>query len=135
GIVDYYDAVTSDRVYQGTASPYAAMHVMYEQRGKLFCPQLVERFIQCLGIYPVGSVVELNSGEVGVVVGLNRAARLKPRVALVFQADRKPYPLPPVINLLSRRTQDGVACEVERVLDPLTTNIDPVRYLPVSAVA
>ncbi len=135
GIVDYYDAVTSDRVYQGTASPYAAMHVMYEARGKLFGPELVERFIQCLGIYPVGSIVELNSGEVGVVVGLNRAARLKPRVALVYQADRTAYPLPPVINLASRRTADGLACEVERVLDPLTANIDPVRYLPVPVLA
>jgi HD-GYP domain-containing protein (c-di-GMP phosphodiesterase class II) len=134
GIVDYYDAVTSDRPYQSATSPYAAMRSMYAGRGKLFHPELIERFIQCLGIYPVGSVVELSTGEVGVVVALNRQARLKPRVALVRQADHNPYPVPPVVNLTARRMADGVPCDIERVLDPVEADIDPVRYLPVSGV-
>src|SRR6266566_1644450 len=132
GIVDCYDAVTSERPYQGAISPYAAMRSMYLARGSLFKSELVERFIQCLGIYPVGSVVELNTGEVGVVVALNRQARLKPRVALVRQADQTPYPMPPVVNLLARRMGDGVPCDIERVLDPTEADVDPVRYLPVS---
>lgn len=134
-VVDYYDAVTSDRSYQTAISPYAAMRSMYAGRGTLFHPHLIERFIQCLGIYPVGSVVELNTGEVGVVVALNRQARLKPRVALVRQADRTPYPVPPVVNLTARRMADGVPCDVERVLDPVEADVDPVRYLPVSSAA
>lgn len=134
-IVDYYDAVTSDRPYQTATSPYAAMRAMYAGRGKLFHPELIERFIQCLGIYPVGSVVELSTGEVGVVVALNRQARLKPRVALVRQADQSPYPMPPVVNLSARRMADGVPCDIERVLDPVEADIDPVRFLPVSNVA
>lgn len=134
-IVDYYDAVTSDRPYQTAISPYAAMRSMYAARGTLFQPQLIERFIQCLGIYPVGSVVELNTGEVGVVVALNRKARLKPRVALVRQPDRSPYPVPPVVNLTQRRMADGVPCDIERVLDPVDADVDPVRYLPVSSNA
>ena len=135
GIVDYYDAVTSDRIYQVAISPYAAMRAMYEGRGTLFAPGLIERFIQCLGIYPVGSVVELNTGEVGVVVALNRSMRLKPRVALVRQADKTLYPLPPVVNLMARRMADGLPCDIERVLDPVEADIDPVRYLPVSSAA
>jgi HD-GYP domain-containing protein (c-di-GMP phosphodiesterase class II) len=134
-IVDCYDAVTSERVYQTAISPYAAMRVLYESRGTLFHPDLIERFIQCLGVYPVGSVVELNTGEIGVVVALNRELRLKPRVALVRQADKTLYPVPPVVNLMARRMADGVPCEIERVLDPVDAEIDPIRYLPVSAAA
>lgn len=134
-IVDHYDSVTSERPYQSAVSPYAAMRAMYAGRGKLFQPHLMERFIQCLGVYPVGSVVQLNTGEVGVVVGLNRQSRLKPRVALVRQADQTLYPVPPVVNLTARRMADGVPCDIERVLDPLDADIDPARYLPLTNVA
>jgi HD-GYP domain-containing protein (c-di-GMP phosphodiesterase class II) len=134
-IVDYYDAVTSERPYQTAISPYTAMRAMYAGRGTLFQPTLIERFIQCLGIYPVGSVVELSTGEVGVVVALNRQSRLKPRVALVRQPDRTLYPVPPVVNLTGRRMADGVPCDIERVLDPVEADVDPVRYLPLPTVA
>lgn len=134
-IVDFYDAVTSERTYQTAISPYAAMRALYDSRGTSFQPELVERFIQCLGVYPVGSVVELNSGEIGVVVALNRTLRLKPRVALARQADKTPYPMPLVVNLMTRRMADGVPCDIERVLDPADAEIDPIQYLPVSAAA
>jgi putative nucleotidyltransferase with HDIG domain len=133
GIVDYYDAVTSDRTYRSGISSYAALQKMYEWRGSLFHPQLVEKFIQCLGIYPVGSVVELNTGEVAVVAALNRTQRLKPRVVLVRRADKTPYPEKPLTNLAGRKTPEGDPCEVERVLDPVACGIDPSRYLPLPA--
>jgi HD-GYP domain-containing protein (c-di-GMP phosphodiesterase class II) len=133
-IVDYYDAVTSDRVYQAAISPYSALRMMYSGRGTLFDPLLIERFIQCLGIYPVGSVVELNTGEIGVVVALNREIRLRPHVVLVRRADKTPYPMPAVVNLMARQTASGAPCEIERVLDPLAADVNPVQYLPVSAV-
>jgi HD-GYP domain-containing protein (c-di-GMP phosphodiesterase class II) len=135
GTVDYYDAVTSDRSYQAAISPYAALRVMYEGRTSLFDGDLVERFIQCLGIYPVGSVVELSTGEVGVVASLNRVARLKPRVVLVRKADGSPFSGTALVNLMSRRLAHGGPCDIERVLDPAVANIDPVKYLPISAVA
>lgn len=133
-IVDFYDAVTSDRVYQAAISPYAALRMMYTGRGTLFDPLLVERFIQCLGIYPVGSVVELNTGEIGVVVALNREIRLRPHVVLVRRPDKTPYPMPAVVNLMARQTPSGAPCEIERVLDPLAADVNPVQYLPVAAV-
>jgi len=134
GIVDYYDAVTSDRVYRTGISSYAALQKMYEWRGSLFQPQLVEKFIQCLGIYPVGSVVELNTGEIAVVAALNRMQRLKPRVVLVLRADKTPYLETPITNLSGRKTPEGRHCEIDRVLDPVTYGIEPSRYLPLPAV-
>jgi len=135
GMVDFYDAITSDRAYRAGISSYAALQKMYGWRNTLFESTLVEKFIQCLGIYPVGSVVELNTGEIAVVAALNRQQRLKPRVVLVLQKDKTPYLDTPLTNLVGRKTSDGRACEIERVLDPSSVNIDPARYLPLQNVA
>ena len=135
GIIDHYDAVTSDRAYRAGISAHAAMKKMYEWRGSLFEPRLVEKFIQCMGIYPIGSIVELNSGEIGVVAGLNRNQRLKPRVVLVQHADKTPNPQTPLISLANRCTPDGRFYEVERVLEPAVCSIDAFQYLPIPKVA
>jgi len=64
-IVDCYDAVTSDRVYRLGIPAHEALTRMYEWRVKDFHPALVEQFIQCMGIYPIGSIVELENGAIG----------------------------------------------------------------------
>jgi putative nucleotidyltransferase with HDIG domain len=135
GIVDCYDAITSDRVYHAGISPHAALKRMYEWRGSAFHPKLIEQFIQCLGIYPVGSVVQLNSGEVGVVAALNRLRRLKPRVVLVRRPDNTPYPNMPAVNLVNRTNRDGRPCEIERVLDTETSGVNPAYFLPIPALS
>lgn len=128
-IVDHYDAITSDRVYQGAISAHSVLMQMYGWRDKLFSAALVEKFIQCLGIYPIGSVVQLNSGEVGVVAAINREQRLKPHVMLVYGPDRQPYPEKPIANIATRRTAGDRPCEIERVLEADTFDFDPGNCL------
>lgn len=128
-IVDHYDAITSDRAYRDALSPHSVLKKMYEWRNSLFNGGLVERFIQCLGIYPIGSVVALNSGEIGVVAAINRQQRLKPHVMLVYRADRRPYDQMPIANLATWRTPDDRPCEIEHVLEPGAAGIDPAHYL------
>jgi len=135
GIVDCYDAITSDRAYHAGMPSHSALKKMYEWRSRDFHPQLVEQFIQCIGIYPIGSVVELNTGEIGVVVTMNRIRRLKPRVTLVLRANCTPLPAPLTIDLMTHKTADGRPCEIERVLDAGAYGIDPVLYLPVHPAA
>jgi putative nucleotidyltransferase with HDIG domain len=132
GIVDCYDAITSDRAYHEGMSAHAALKKMYEWRGHDFHPRLVEQFIQCMGIYPIGSVVELNTGEIGVVVTMNRVRRLKPRVTLVMNANCAPYNSPMTVDLMQQKATDGRAYEIERVLEPGIYGINPVHYLPVA---
>jgi putative nucleotidyltransferase with HDIG domain len=92
-IVDVYDAITSDRCYHDGMSPTEALTKMYGWRLTDFDAELMEQFIQCVGIYPVGTVVELSSGEVGIVISVNPAFRLKPKVNLVLDANKRPlYP-------------------------------------------
>ena len=89
GIVDSYDAMTSDRPYRAPISKYDALQRLYRERGSLFHGDLVEQFVQCLGVYPVGSLVELSTGEVAVVMAQNPIRRLFPQVMLLTDADKR----------------------------------------------
>ena len=87
-IVDCYDAITSDRVYAKPLSSQDAVKKIYEWRGKDFQKELVEEFIQAIGMFPAGTLVELSSGEVGVVVSESRVRRLRPKIMLLLNVDK-----------------------------------------------
>jgi len=86
GIIDTFDALTARRPYAEAVSPSTALSMLYKWRGTLFDASLVEQFIRCIGIFPLGSVVELNSGEVGIVIAQNTEKRLQPRVMVIRDA-------------------------------------------------
>jgi HD-GYP domain-containing protein (c-di-GMP phosphodiesterase class II) len=88
-LVDSFSALTSSRPYAEQASPSNALSLLHKLRGKLFHDALVEQFIQCVGIYPVGSAVELNTGEVAIVIAQNLVRRLQPRVMVILHRDWK----------------------------------------------
>lgn len=89
GMVDTYGAMTSERPYANAMPPSSALGMLHKWRGKAFHADLVEEFIRCIGVFPVGSVVELNSGEVGIVISQNLEKRLQPRVMVVRDASGK----------------------------------------------
>jgi putative nucleotidyltransferase with HDIG domain len=99
GIIDFYVSVTSTRPYAKAVSPSNATYMLYQQQGRHFSELLVKNFIQALSTYPTGSLVELSSGEVGVVTSQNPGLRLKPNVVLILDPDKRPYGSYPVINL------------------------------------
>jgi HD-GYP domain-containing protein (c-di-GMP phosphodiesterase class II) len=100
GIVDSYCAMVMDRPYAGAISAQAALEQIAAMRGGKFSPDLVDQFIQCLGIYPVGTLVELNTGEVAVVIEQNRIRRLKPRVLVLLGPDKSRNPHPNTLKLI-----------------------------------
>lgn len=127
-VVDIYDALTSDRCYHKAKPPHEALQFLFliSQRGHLD-HALVQRFIQVVGIYPVGSVVELNTGELGVVRRLHRDAPLQPCVVLVQGAGRAPLSRPQEVDL---RSQSGTPHRtVATAKDPLACGINPSLYL------
>ncbi len=134
-IVDVYDAITSDRVYKDGIASLDALKKMYEWRGRDFHPALLEQFIQCIGIFPIGSVVVLNTNEVGVIRTLNREQRLKPQVVLVMKPDKTRYPTLRAVNLALETAPTGKPYEITEVVPPAMFNIQPADYLPVRAVA
>jgi len=135
GIVDFYDAVTSDRCYRKGIAAHVMLREMYKLRGQSFDPTLVEQFIQCIGVYPIGSVVELSSGDVGVVTNINRERRLKPKIRLILKPDSKPYTTVKIIDLVRDRSEKGKLFDIGAVVDAEKYNIRPHKYLPTAKEA
>lgn len=102
-IADSFAALVSPRPYADALAPQDAMMSLYEWAGSSFDEALVEQFVQAIGIFPVGSLVELSSGEIAMVIGHNRVHRLEPRVAIVSDASRAPLQRPVVRELPSLR--------------------------------
>ena len=118
GIVDTFTALTWRRPYSEPLAPSSALSVLYKHRGTLFDGYLVEQFIRCIGFFPIGSVVELNSGEIGIVIAQNLAKRLQPRVMVI--RDAAGHPLTPQKLLdLSRepKAPGGEPYRIRRTLE------------------
>lgn len=106
-IADVFDAVTSDRVYRSGLAPHVAMQRMYEWAKSDFYPVYGQKFIQCMGIYPVGTVVCLETGEIGVVTRQNRSTLLRPHVRVVSAKDGSTIEPPLDLNLAHPRFADN----------------------------
>ncbi|MFH1090156.1 MAG: HD-GYP domain-containing protein [Pseudomonadota bacterium] len=126
GLVDVFDAVSANRIYKKGARPFQAMQVLFKMRDDKFPSNWVDRFIQCLGIYPVGTIIELNTGELGVVVGVNHAQLLRPKIKLVTDSQERPLARVRTVDL---NNESYLEREIRSVRDPLTTTINPARYV------
>jgi HD-GYP domain-containing protein (c-di-GMP phosphodiesterase class II) len=124
-IVDTYDALTTSRSYAPAISPSEAIRVIYQARDREFQAELVEAFIQAVGIYPAGTLVELSSGEVGVVVAEYRTRRLLPKVTLLLDASKNRLCKPKLVDLLLESGGDEAAgITIRRSLEPGAYDID-----------
>jgi HD-GYP domain-containing protein (c-di-GMP phosphodiesterase class II) len=92
GLVDSYDAMASARPHRPAQAPHAVLQLLYRERGRRYQEEVIEQFMQCLGVYPTGSLVELSNGEVAVVMAQNQARRLRPRVMVLLDSDKQRYP-------------------------------------------
>ena len=88
-LCDVYDAITSDRVYKKGASSLNAFKIIHDLAGKKFDVKLSREFIECIGLYPPGSVVELHNGEIGLVISTNHRHRHLPKVMIVRDAQKQ----------------------------------------------
>ncbi len=129
-IVDSYDALTSDRAYHAGISPYEALGKFYAMRNKEYHGGLVDQFIQCLGTYPIGSIVELNTGDVGVVIAIDRKHFLRPTVALARRADGMRVAPGTILDLAVKSGRSARGQAIRRVLPAMAHGIDPVQYIP-----
>lgn len=99
GIVTFYDETTNPRGQKQPLSPSKAVAKLYEQRGVEFQEELVVEFIRAIGLYPTGTLVELSTGEVAVVVEQNFERRLKPVVMVVTDSVKNPIYEPFTLDL------------------------------------
>ncbi|MGD0623230.1 MAG: HD-GYP domain-containing protein [Thermodesulfobacteriota bacterium] len=102
-IIDVYDAITTDRVYKKAIPLHEGIRMIYQGSKEDFNQILVERFIQCVGIYPTGTPVLLDSEEVGIVCAVNQEKLLRPNVLLIYRDSKTRYPQPFVVDLTEKR--------------------------------
>ena len=115
GIIDAYDAMASGRPYRPPISRHQALQHIYAARETLFQAEMVEQFVVCLGVYPTGSLVELTSGEVAVVMAQNQVRRLRPKVLLLSSPNKQPLVDFRVLDLMVQEAGKG-AVEIARSL-------------------
>jgi HD-GYP domain-containing protein (c-di-GMP phosphodiesterase class II) len=129
GIVDCYDAIISERPFAYAISPHNAIKKLYEWRNIDFQAELVEQFIQVVGIYPVGTVVELSDGRVGVVFAQNRVWRLRPQIMLLLDENKEAYSDFDIINLMTvTKDTAGNSLDIARSVEPGMYGIDPEQF-------
>lgn len=116
-IADSFAALITSRTYANACAPQDALMNLYEWAGTSFHEPLVEQFVQAIGIFPVGSFVELSSGEVAAVLAHNRVRRLEPRVLVLTAPDKTPLADPFERDLLrGSKPADGGRVRIVRGL-------------------
>jgi HD-GYP domain-containing protein (c-di-GMP phosphodiesterase class II) len=128
GLVDTYDALTTQRAHAPGLAPHEAVAELYRARGGLFQTELVEQFIQACGIYPTGSLVELSDGYVGVVTAVHSLKRLRPSVMLLLDPERRPLPQFRTIDLSDAQGAESQAgISIAKGLPRGAYGIDPAE--------
>ncbi len=126
GIVDAFDTLTAPQPVGENLSPAKALSIIYKGRGTQFHPALAEQFIQCISIFPVGSVVELNSGDVAVVIAQNMVRRMQPRIMIVKDAKGNPLTPYKMLDLMKEpKFRPDEPYRIQRSLEYDSVKIDP----------
>ncbi len=125
-IVDVYDAMTSNRCYHNASEPAEVLRKLFEwSRESIFNRTMTEIFIRCVGIYPVGTLVRLESGFLGIVTEPGVKSALEPVVNAVYDSNKKQFITPYDIDLSKPKAKDRILHEE----NPESWGIEPQRYL------
>lgn len=127
-IVDVYDAITADRCYHKGMPPAEALRKLYEWSKFHFNPALTQAFMRCVGIYPVGTLVLLESGRLAVVVEPHETSLLTPKVNVFYSTKSQTYIKPETVDL-ARGLGFGGGDKIVRHESPDKWQVDPTRFL------
>jgi len=129
GIVDFYDSVTCPRYDEKALSSADAMTKLHHLKNEDFQGELVEEFIQAIGIYPTGTLVELRTGEVGVIIEQNFERRLRPKIMLILDRAKQPLRKQVEIDLLTElETKKGEKLDISKSLPEGAYGIDLTAF-------
>ena len=124
-IADGFAAMTSVRSYDITHSAFDALKELFKEAGTKLHAPLVEEFVQAISIFPVGSMIELSSGEVAVVLEHNKIRRLEPKVLLLTDPDKNLRDKPGMLDLMAQnKNKDAETMKILRGLPDGAYDID-----------
>ncbi|WP_269143663.1 HD-GYP domain-containing protein [Massilia phyllostachyos] len=130
-IVDVYDAITSDRCYHKGMPAAEALRKIYEWSKFHFNPTLAQEFMRCVGIYPVGTLVLLESGRLGVVIEPHETSLLTPKVNVFFSTKNQAYIKPQTLDL-SKPFGFGGGDKIVRHESPEKWQVNPLQFLNIA---
>ncbi|MBF0509460.1 MAG: hypothetical protein HQK57_11115, partial [Deltaproteobacteria bacterium] len=111
-------------------SSHETLRIMYAGRAVQFDPVLVSNLVKCLGVYPIGSLVKLNTGEMGLVMDIDSHDLMNPKIILINNSDQSDPHSPQVLDLANQSV--GKSKNARRIVGvdaPEKWNIDPAKYL------
>jgi putative nucleotidyltransferase with HDIG domain len=134
GLVDTYDGMVSPRFGRPAMLPHDAIRQLFVlgEKGR-FDKAVVEMAIKALGVYPIGSLIKLNTGECAVVTGLNHEHRLKPKISIITDTKGQIFSEPMTHDLSSESGQHQSARAILRALDPKIEHVNVAAYLESSS--
>lgn len=127
-IANAYDAMTADKPFQRGKTHLEATHILANLAGTHFDSALVVKFIESIGVYPPGSLVEMTNGCVAMVVEVHEKAKLRPKVIIILDEEKNPVP-EKVIDL-SSMTKDsrGNLYTIKNIIKAKDWNLDVSKY-------
>jgi len=128
-IVDVYDAITSDRCYRDKIHPTDALRKLFEWSDFHFNKRLVQQFIRCIGIYPIGTLVSLESGLFGIVIKHGEESLLHPVIRIIYDMKKRDYILRPYDIDLSQPSINGKSDKIISHELPTKIGVTPEMYL------
>ncbi len=129
GLIDVYCSITSNKSYAKAVYHQKALDEIYALGGNLFRKELIDQLVQFMGIYPVSSLVELNTGEVALVIQQNQVRRLLPRLMVLLGPDKKRYQAPVILNLLLQPgTPSGEPYKIVKGIPPDSYGLNPQDF-------
>ncbi len=123
-IVDSYDAMTAERVYKAGMHPIKAFKILVGESPTAYDKELVEQFIQCLGLYPIGTMVKLNSGKIGLISKLNKSKPLQPFIRVFYNTRLNQAISMEEIDLSKPKHND----HIESCIRPEEYNLDFMKF-------
>jgi HD-GYP domain-containing protein (c-di-GMP phosphodiesterase class II) len=127
-VADVYDALTSERCYKSAMPTVKAVSLIYRLRGGDFNPHCVDKFIECVGIYPIGTLVRLNTREIGVVTSVRHEDLLRPCVKVLFRGNSR-LRRPTEVDLTEVSDSGEHIRRVEDILNPEDYGIEPAVHV------
>jgi len=116
-VADAYEAMINIRPYRSSLIGYSAMKGILSDNGKHFDPQVLKAFLESVGIYPVGSILQLNNSSIGRVVANEKAVPLRPKIELLVDEYGVRVTEREIINLLEKKK-----LFIVKAIDPKTLN-------------
>lgn len=133
GIASYYDNITYPRNEEYGLSPTDGVAQLYRMIDQEFQKDLVEEFIQAVGIYPAGTLVELSTSETAMVLEQNHERRLRPKVVLLLNEEKIPYKKYKIVDLMKKElTKDGRQLDITYSLPMGAYGADPTSIYDIA---